>query len=289
VIVVTNATELMQALLVRWVSGAKIVLSAEDTKLPVSRIGPVRRCFKRILLKRADMYCAHSSAARELLLTYGVPVGKIISTPWAVDNEQFARWAAETNAAEQRRKLDVDGVVFVTVGSLIPRKGIDQLLLAFHMIPAELRAKGSILIVGDGPERHRLTELAKAQGLTNVRFVGHLSPREVAACLAAGDIFVLPTLEDVWGLVIGEAMAAGLPILCSKYAGGGQDLVREGVNGRVFDPLNHAQLSASLRDVLEHPEQLREMGKRSREIIAGFTIDGSISSLAEGLRASVER
>jgi glycosyltransferase involved in cell wall biosynthesis len=289
VIVVTNATELMQALLVRWVSGAKIVLSAEDTKLSASRIGPVRGWFKRVLLKRADMYCAHSSAARELLLTYGVPVAKIISTPWAVDNEQFSRWAAETNAAEQRRKLDVDGVVFVTVGSLIPRKGIDQLLAAFRMVPADLRAQGSVLIVGDGPERQRLTELAQAQGLTNVRFVGHLPPREVAACLAAGDIFVLPTLEDVWGLVISEAMAAGLPILCSKYAGGAQDLVRDGVNGRVFDPLNHVQLSASLRDVLEHPEQLREMGRRSREIIAGFTIDGSISSLAEALRASVER
>jgi glycosyltransferase involved in cell wall biosynthesis len=152
-----------------------------------------------------------------------------------------------------------------------------------------MRAQGSVLIVGDGPERQRLTELAKAQGLANVRFVGHLPAREVAACLAAGDVFVLPTLEDVWGLVIGEAMAAGLPILCSKYAGGAQDLVREGVNGHVFDPLNHAQLSASLRDVLEHPEQLKEMGKHSREIIAGFTIDRSISSLAQALRASVER
>jgi glycosyltransferase involved in cell wall biosynthesis len=289
VVVVTNATELMQALVIRWVSGAKIVLSAEDTKLSFSRIGAARRYFKRVLLSRADMYCAHSSAAIELLLTHGVPAAKIISTPWAVDNEQFSKWAAETNAAEQRRKLDVDGVVFVTVGSLIPRKGIDQLLAALRIIPPELRAKGSVLIVGDGPERQRLTHFAQANGLAKVRFVGHLPPKDVAACFAAGDIFVLPTLEDVWGFVISEAMATGLPILCSKYAGGAQDLVRDGVNGRVFDPLDHVQFSALLCDVLERPEQLREMGKRSREIIAGFTIDGSISSLAEALRASVER
>jgi glycosyltransferase involved in cell wall biosynthesis len=289
VIVMTNATELIQAMLIRRLTGAKIVLSAEETKLSFSRIDPIRRWFKKLAWNRADFYCAHSSAAEDLLLTLGIPVARITSTPWAVDNTKFASWAAETNPAEARRSLNVGGLVFVTVASLIPRKGIDQLLAAWKRIPAELRSKGSLLLVGDGTERRRLAEFVRSHGLTEVRFVGHVPPREVAACLAAADVFVLPTLEDIWGFVVSEAMAVGLPILCSRYAGSAQDLVRDGVNGFVFDPLEHAELAALLSGLLERPETVLGMGRRSREFIAEFTIDRSIASLVRALYASVGR
>jgi glycosyltransferase involved in cell wall biosynthesis len=285
VIVVTNATEMLQAAVVRWVTGARIVLSAEDTNLSLSRIGSIRRWLKTFLLIRANMYCAHSNAARDLLLTLSIPTEKIASTPWAVDNERIAKWAAETDAPQVKRKLKVDGLIFVTVAALIPRKGIDQLLKAWSTLPSERREQASLLVVGDGPERQRLVHFAQAHGLAEVRFVGHLPPSEVAACLAAADIFVLSTLEDVWGFVVNEAMATGLPILCSKYAGSAQ-LVRDGENGFVFDPLDPSRLSKLLCRLLEHPENLAGMGQRSREIIADLTIIRSTASLVEALYRS---
>jgi glycosyltransferase involved in cell wall biosynthesis len=289
VIAVSNVTDLIQAAIYRSVSGAKIVGPSEDTELSFSRMRPLRRWLKTQVLKSADVYCARSSAARDLLLSLGIPHGRIAWTPWAVDNQKFSSWAAEADIAEVRRKLNVDGIVFVTVAALIPRKGIDQLLVVWRMIPAELRRKGSLVIVGDGEERARLAQFAHAHGLTNVRFVGHLAPKEVAACLGASDVFVLPTLEDLWGFAVNEAMAVGLPVLCSKRAASAQDLVRQGVNGFVFDPLDREGFCALLRDALECPERLAEMGSQSRKIIADFTIDRSVASLAEALLATAGR
>lgn len=286
-IVVTNATELLQAIVVRWVCGASVALSAEDTRLSFSRIGRATGRLKAFLLRRADILLAHSSEARNLLLDLRIPAARIARTPWAVDNEKFATLAAQANIAEIRRKFGLQGIVFVVVAAFTVRKGIEQLLSAWALVPAELRAKASVLLVGDGPERQRLTELAHAKGLTEVRFAGHLPHQEVAACYAASDVFVLPTLEDVWGLVVNEAMAAGLPVLCSRYAGSAEDLVREGANGHVFDPLDPMTFSSLLCKLTEHPDGLAEMGRRSREIIADFTIARSVAALLHALRGSL--
>ena len=288
VIFVTNATDLIQALIMKRIRHCKVILFLEDTKLTFSRIGSLVRRLKVLILKRADMYCASSSEARDLALNLGVPFCKIRLTPWAVDNERVASWAASTNVIEVRRKLHLDGLVFIAVSQLIPRKGLDHLLKSWSMVTPERRFKASLLIVGDGIERQRLEQLANDYGLTKVRFVGHIPPKEVAECFAAADVFVLPTLEDAWGFVVSEAMATGLPILCSTHAGSAQDLVREGINGYVFDPLDHARFSALLSDVLDHSESLDEMGRRSKGIIAEFTIDRSISAVVSAIRGSTE-
>ncbi len=285
VIVVSNVTELVQALLVKWLTGARVVRGCEETRSYFARNTPVRRWLKSFMMRRVDMHCAYSSAARELLLDLGIPSDAITFTPWAVDNEKVARWAAEASVTAMREKLDLRGFVFVTVAALIPLKGIDRLLAAWKTVAAAHRDKATLVIVGDGPERSRLTEYARAHELTNVRFAGHLPPPEVAACLAASHVFVLPTLGDNWGLVVNEAMAARLPVLCSRYAGSCQDLVRNGVNGFVFDPGDRDGLASLLCDVMQHPERLVDMSRASADIISEFTIPRSIASLVQALHA----
>lgn len=287
VTVVTNATELLQAMVVRLACGASVALSAEDTRVSFSRAGNTTRRLKAFLLRQADILLAHSSEARKLLLDLGIPPSKIARTPWAIDNDKFAAWADRANVSEIRHKFGLRGIVFVTVASLTPRKGIEQLLAAWALIPVEQRAMASVLLVGDGPQRARLVELVRDKGLTEVQFAGHLTPEEVAACYGASNVFVLPTLEDVWGLVVNEAMAAGLPVLCSRYAGSAEDLVREGVNGHVFDPLDSVAFSTLLSRLIEHSDGLAEMGRRSREIVADFTIARSVAALLHALRGSL--
>lgn len=285
-IVVTNATQLVQACIVRALCGARVVLSAEDTSVSMSRLGKTRRLLKVGSLRRADAYCAHSDAARDLLLGLGVPAERVVPTPWAVDNEKFAAWAAASDVTGTRRRFQLDDrIVFVTVASLIPRKGIDHLLSSWGMVPKSLRDRASLLIVGEGPERERLVRMAEASAVDNVRFLGHLPAREVADCLAAADVFVLPTLEDVWGLVVNEAMATGLPVLCSKYAGS-SELVHDSEDGFVFDPFDHATLCRLLIRMIEDRGALADMGRRSRQIISGVTIRASARALMEALYRS---
>jgi len=83
----------------------------------------------------------------------------------------------------------------------------------------------------------------------------------------------LPTLKDIWGLVVNEAMMCGLPVICSKYAGCCQDLIKQGENGLIVDPENPKELSEAISQLLSKDGNLSRFGRRSREIIKDFTTE----------------
>jgi glycosyltransferase involved in cell wall biosynthesis len=110
----------------------------------------------------------------------------------------------------------------------------------------------------------------------------------MAAYYAAADAFVIPTLEDNWSLVVPEAMACGLPILCSKYSGCWPELVQEG-NGWVFDPLDHQDTLRVLNLCIQKGSELPGMGRESRTIIAGHTPQHAARSIYEACRIATEQ
>ncbi len=164
-------------------------------------------------------------------------------------------------------------------------KGVEQLLEAWIRVSEDRRNGSTLLLVGDGPQREQLTELARRHNLDEVRFAGHLPPEEVAQCMAASDVFVFPTLQDVWGLVANEAMAVGLPILCSRFAGCHDDLVEPGINGHVFDLQDIDCTAELLSRTIDEEDRLPERGDASRQIISRFTISRSANSFLELARA----
>lgn len=109
--------------------------------------------------------------------------------------------------------------------------------------------------------------------IQGVRFLGAVDYNEIAQYYAASDVFIMPTLEDNWSLVVPEAMACGLPVLCSKYNGCYPELIEEGKNGWVFDPFDPEEIAAHLkRCVLDKSRSgLADMGERSKEIVAGHS------------------
>lgn len=124
-----------------------------------------------------------------------------------------------------------------------------------------------LLIVGDGP---LLTAYKTIYGEENsVRFLGGVDYSLIYKYYAISDVFVIPTLEDNWSLVVPEAMACGLPVACSVYNGCHPELVRHDVNGTTFDPLNHKSTLNAL-DYF-HNHDVIEMGCRSRKIEQEFS------------------
>src|SRR6185295_13276085 len=91
-----------------------------------------------------------------------------------------------------------------------------------------------LVLVGDGPESKSLRELASARNLRRVRFAGSREPSELPGIYAAADLFVLPSRHEPWGVVVNEAMAAGLPVVLSDRVGAAPDLLVDGANGRLF-------------------------------------------------------
>lgn len=143
-------------------------------------------------------------------------------------------------------------------GRLSPEKGVATLLRAWHEMPHPL------LLAGDGPLRDEV----EGCGNSDVRLLGWLSLDELSARMRQAACLVVPSeWYETFGLVVIEAFAHGLPVVASRI-GALAELVEDGVTGLLFAPGDEAGLAASVRRLLENPEEARRMGENARAVFA---------------------
>lgn len=163
-------------------------------------------------------------------------------------------------------------VFFLTVSRLTKVKNISTLIKAFE----KYREKGgnwSLVISGEGPEEAELKRSIPENLKENIYFAGWVGYDEIPGLYIRASCFVLASIWESWGVVVNEAMAAGLPILLSKNCGCADDLCYQGINGFLFDPLNDAELAELMLLVSSNKVDLKSMGKASKRIIANYTPD----------------
>lgn len=149
-----------------------------------------------------------------------------------------------------------DQFTFISVCGLTDTKGVDILIKAFAQALEKSKIISSLVIVGDGPDRKLLEELAVELKIENkVIFKGHRSREEVGRLLMQSHVFALPTRYEAFGVVFGEALAAGLPVLATRGSGGPDSIVTPGVNGYLFDIDNIAQLADLMIKVYKNYHQ----------------------------------
>lgn len=151
----------------------------------------------------------------------------------------------------------------VAVGRLVSRKGFDHLIHALAELPREVE----LHLVGDGPLEAELRDLADEVGVADrVRFLGYQSRERIYGLLRAADCFVLSSLHEGLGIVVQEAMWAGLPIVATDN-GGQVDLVRHGHNGLLVPVGDPSALARAIRHLRNEPETAAEMAETNlREI-----------------------
>jgi glycosyltransferase involved in cell wall biosynthesis len=169
--------------------------------------------------------------------------------------------------------------VFLFVGSLIPRKGWQRLLDAVEILAQRGFRSFSVAIVGEGDGAKELNKQIASKGLHElVHPLGPIAYEKLGAYFRASDVFVFPTLEDVWGLVLLEAMAFGKPVLCSQYAGA-KEMVEHNRTGFIFDPRKPAELADYMAKFIENPQWIAEFGERSAKGIAPYTVEAAVRAL----------
>ena len=157
------------------------------------------------------------------------------------------------------------GLIFLFVGQIVERKGIKPLLNAWRK-HVQTHRDDVLLLVGDGNLfKECRNEYAD---VSSIRLLGRVDYVEIYKYYAIADVFINPTIEDNWSLVIPEAMACGLPVATSIYNGCHTELVKEGKNGTTFDTLDSVSIIRAL-DYFHH-QNLIEMGKYSIELEKEF-------------------
>ncbi len=175
-----------------------------------------------------------------------------------------------------RKKLDMplemQNKVILTVGRFSYErgygKGYDVLFKAMFKLPKAYH----LYIVGDEPTQEFI-DMKNKMRLDNIHFVGFKNKKELNEYYCAADLFCLQTRGDVWGLVINEAMATGLPVITTKQCVAGMELVKNGINGYIGDAEDDGELANNIMTILDNTEVRQNMGEMSLKIIREYTIE----------------
>ena len=230
-------------------------------------------------------------------LSLGIPCDRIFTGYDAVDNLHFRRMAdmamTEREVVRKRHPVIPQRPYFMAVLRLIPRKNISRLIDAYAIYRRKtmMGDPWDLVICGNGQEKAVLEEKVRKMGLEEtIHFPGFISYHEIGFWYGLAEAFVHPALVEQWGLVVNEACAAGLPILCSDTVGARYDLVIDGENGFLFDPYNIDEMADSLSKMHGVGETKREsMGMRSRQIVESCSIEVFTAGFLSAARAALER
>lgn len=160
------------------------------------------------------------------------------------------------------------GLTFLFVGQIVARKGISELLAVWNQ-HIKKHPKDNLIVIGKGVLEEKLKQQYTLED--SIHILGAINYDLLYQYYAICDVFIMPTLEDNWCLVIPEAMACGKPVACSIYNGGHYELVQNDINGYKFDPLKEESILETLDKF--HKADLVSMGRKSKEIESNFTPD----------------
>ncbi|KEF42495.1 MAG: hypothetical protein ER33_05450 [Cyanobium sp. CACIAM 14] len=247
------------------------------------------RALRGLIFRRFAGFLVVGEANRSYYRRCGVPCSRLVEAPHAVDNARFLAAAAEARRDAQALR-DQLGIphrrsVVLFVGKFVDVKRPFDILEAFARLPEGLRDDGALVFVGDGPHGPSLIQRAADAGLSNVHVLPFQNQQAMPAIYALGNVLVLASQSETWGLVVNEAMNLECPAIVSDHVGCRGDLVVEGHTGWIYPTGNVDALSRCLREALEDPERLHAMGRQARRHVEAFNFAGITDGLLRAIEA----
>ncbi len=234
----------------------------------------------KYIIRNSNNFIAYGTRAKEYLISLGANPKKIQIFYNAVNIDYFKN-KSENFSEEKKRllkqklKIKTSKIILFS-GQIIERKGIFELLEGFQGYQ-KTNADISLLILGKGQEKERIKEIIKEQNIQNVFFTDFIQYDELYKYYSISDLLITPSREEVWGLVINEALACGLPVITTIVAGAGADLVEEGKNGYIIKPNNPKEITLAIGKVFENKLYIRN---NSKEILKKTDIPNMINKIS---------
>lgn len=231
----------------------------------------LHRSLRRLIVRRSQSAVAASKSGMDLLVSYGAQAENVHISPLAVDNASFAAGGAERN-------LDL-----LVVGRLVPIKNPGFAVEVAAAVSERLGRVVSLDFVGDGDLEEDVRKAA--QDLTQVQLTmsGFQHGSDLAVKYASARVFLFPTLWDPWGLVVNEALAAGIPAIISPHAGA-KELIEDGRSGYVR-PLDVGLWADLAAELISDGEKWDRFSLSAVGAVANYTF----TAAADGLEFAVRQ
>ncbi len=277
------------AFLTAKLTGKKFILWQTIWYHPQTLFHRISYPLLRFIQNHSDAIVVYGQHGKDYLTGLGVAPQKIFIGWQTVDNSLYNQPVSDEEKIRLKADIGIGNQkVILFVGRLEEVKGLRFLVEAFFRAGVE---ESVLVLIGDGPEKARVDELATQWGIQNrIRNVRFVPNQELYRYYAIADLFVLPSIttpkvKEAWGLVVNEAMNQGCPIVATDAVGaavGG--LVQHEINGLVVMEQNVGDLTEALRKILTDDLLRQSMSKQSRQIIQTWTYDRMFEGFAQAIQ-----
>lgn len=271
------------ALILKPLCHWKVIITYEGgSAIYESPSSTIRYQARRLMARLADAFVVNSRAGKSYLIDIlQINPDRVFARPFLVPSVNALLQYSEDEVHHLDRQIKKP--IFLFVGQIIPRKGLKNLLAACSLLKQQGYESYTLMVVGDGEQRPELEAFVQQAGLEQqVMWIGAAPYHCLGAYFQFADVFVFPTYNDIWGMVLPEAMAFGKAVICSKGAGS-VEMVEEESNGFIYDPDRVDILSQYMTRFLDTPDLICQMGDRSAQIMGENTSINAISCFIEAL------
>lgn len=264
-----------------------LVVDSDTPLLP--NVSRWKRMVKRLiyphLFRVPQLFLPAGNRQAAYLQHYKVPQHKIILEKMTVDVkgiQSYLRSYSDDVIKNLRSELGImpDDFVFLFVGRLIERKGVNELLRVFKDLP-DPHLK--LMIIGDGPLRDTVLKFALES--ESIIYGGWLEQEALLDAYARSDAFVLPAHWEPWGLVINEALSAGKPVIVTSEVGCIDDLVINQNTGIIIPPHDITALHDAVLQLSQSTERYQQMSKACVSLISEWTLDHQATQVKKAWQA----
>jgi glycosyltransferase involved in cell wall biosynthesis len=221
---------------------------------------------KKVLKNAVHVHCISTALKKSLIENFGVAENKITIIPNGVDLKNFN----PKKSGDLKKRFGADFLI-INVSRLTPKNNVEASMRAFKkVVQKNPDKKIKYIIAGTGPLEKKLKGLTSELGLSQfVEFIGWIDHHELPLYLSSSDLFIRTPVTEGLGNVFLESMACATPVIASNVQGI-LDIVIDGHNGLLVNPLDEAEISKKIISLIENEEELKKLGKNCLNFIKDY-------------------
>lgn len=251
----------------------KLIVFTDGTLVSESDLSILHKLVRKLVFKKASAFIGPSNGAAALYENYGIDKSKFFRTYLSVNNQSFS------NNSLDIRKFDL-----MFSGQFIDRK-MPLFFIEIARMVKEQYGKCNVLILGSGFLENQMIHLLKSYNL-DYSCPGFINQEELPNYYAQAKLFLFPTRNDPWGVVVNEAMASGMPVITCDNAGVANDLVIDGVNGYVL-PLKEQVWVNKILEIFSSPNEYKRLSDNAIARVQKYSFENGAKGIIEAINSVI--